>query len=86
MIACLCPLARLVTLEVDRSLWRDPNFRRRLRSLLQGTRVTYVTETFCAIISISRTDSGALQIKEAAFPLPAEHAAQVTVRGIFRLI
>ncbi len=26
MIACQCPLARLVTLEVDRSLWRDPNF------------------------------------------------------------
>ncbi len=25
MIACQCPLARLVTLEVDRSLWRDPN-------------------------------------------------------------
>ncbi len=23
--ACQCPLARLVTLEVDRSLWRDPN-------------------------------------------------------------
>ncbi len=50
MIACQCPLARLVTLEVDRSLWRDPNFvghpTWRLRSLLQGTRVTYVTETF----------------------------------------
>ncbi len=49
MIACQCPLARLVTLEVDRSLWRDPNFvghpTWRLRSLLQGTRVTYVTET-----------------------------------------
>ncbi len=26
MIACQCPLARLVTLEVDWSLWRDPNF------------------------------------------------------------
>ncbi len=26
MIACQCPLARWVTLEVDRSLWRDPNF------------------------------------------------------------
>ncbi len=26
MIACQCPLARLVTLEVDRSLWRDPSF------------------------------------------------------------
>ncbi len=25
MIACQCPLARLVTLEVDRSLWRDSN-------------------------------------------------------------
>ncbi len=25
MIACQCPLARLVTLEMDRSLWRDPN-------------------------------------------------------------
>ncbi len=50
MIACQCPLARLVTLEVDWSLWRDPNFvghpTWRLRSLLQGTRVTYVTETF----------------------------------------
>ncbi len=50
MIACQCPLARLVTLEVDRSLWRDPNFvghpTWRLRSLLQGTRVAYVTETF----------------------------------------
>ncbi len=23
--ACQCPLARLVTLEVDWSLWRDPN-------------------------------------------------------------
>ncbi len=46
MIACQCPLARLVTFEVDRSLWRDPNFvghpTWRLRSLLQGTRVTYV--------------------------------------------
>ncbi len=53
MIACQCPLARLVTLEVDRSLWRDPNFvghpTWRLRSLLQGTRVTYVTETFCLV-------------------------------------
>ncbi len=26
MIAYQCPLARLVTLKVDRSLWRDPNF------------------------------------------------------------
>ncbi len=26
IIACQCPLARLVTLEVDWSLWRDPNF------------------------------------------------------------
>ncbi len=26
MIACQCPLAHLVTLEVDWSLWRDPNF------------------------------------------------------------
>ncbi len=26
IIACQCPLARLDTLEVDRSLWRDPNF------------------------------------------------------------
>ncbi len=51
IVACQCPLARLVTLELDWSLWRDPNFVShptwRLRSLLQGTRVTYVTETFC---------------------------------------
>ncbi len=50
MIAYQCPLAHLVTLEVDWSLWRDPQFvghpTWRLRSLLQGTRVTYVTETF----------------------------------------
>ncbi len=26
MIACQCPLARLVTLEADWSLWRDPIF------------------------------------------------------------
>ncbi len=47
---CQCPLVRLVTLEVNRSLWRDPNFichpTWHLCSLLQGTRVTYVTETF----------------------------------------
>ncbi len=51
--ACQCPLARLVTLEVERSLWRDPNFvchpTWRLHSLLQGTRVTYVTKTFHGI-------------------------------------
>ncbi len=44
IFACQCPLARLVTLEVDWSLWRDPNFvghpTWRLRSLLQGTRLT----------------------------------------------
>ncbi len=49
---CQCPLARLVTLEVDRSLWWDPNFighpTWRLRPLVQGKRVTYVTEMlFC---------------------------------------
>ncbi len=44
-----CPLACLVTLKVDRSLWRDPNtsvIRRTSPNLLQGMRVTYVTETF----------------------------------------
>ncbi len=57
IIACQCPLVRLVTLEVDRSLWQDPNFVShptwRLRSLLQGTRVTYVTETFHCWITFS---------------------------------
>ncbi len=46
--ASQCPLARLVTLKVDWSLWQDPiswSPTWRLRSLLQGTRVTYVTET-----------------------------------------
>ncbi len=48
IVTCQCPLAHLVTLKVDWSLWWDPNFvghpTWRLHSLLQGTRVTHVTE------------------------------------------
>ncbi len=46
MIACQCPLARLVTLEVDRSLWRDPNSSVIRRDVSVPSFRTYVTETF----------------------------------------